>query len=65
VPDLTLQTLIEFRGEVREFRDETRKALAQNDHRLSLLIEEIREFRREMREFRGEMLNRLHGTSTD
>lgn len=41
--DLTLQTLIEFRGELREFREETRKALAQHDHRLDLLIEQMRD----------------------
>ena len=35
--DLTLQTLIEFRGEMREFRDETRTTLAEHGHRLSLL----------------------------
>jgi len=33
---LTLQTLIGFRGEMREFRDETRTSLAQHDHRLNL-----------------------------
>jgi hypothetical protein len=43
VTDLTLQTLIEFRGEMREFRDETRKALAQQDHRLNLLTEQMRD----------------------
>jgi ABC-type transporter Mla subunit MlaD len=42
VTDLTLQTLIEFRVEVREFRDETRKGLAQHDHRLNLLTEQTR-----------------------
>ncbi len=52
--DLTLQTLIEFRGEMREFRDETRKTLAQHDHRLDLIGAEVREFREEMHEFRGE-----------
>jgi chromosome segregation ATPase len=43
VTDLTLQTLIEFRGEMREFREETRKALAQHDHRLNLLTEQMRD----------------------
>ncbi len=52
--DLTLQTLIEFRGEMREFRDETRQALTQHDHRLNVLTAEAREFRDEMHGFRDE-----------
>jgi hypothetical protein len=43
VADLTLQTLIEFRAEVREFRDENRKTLAQHGHRLNLLTEQMRD----------------------
>ena len=43
VTDLTLQTLIEFRGEMREFRDEARKALTQHDRRLNLLTEQMRD----------------------
>jgi chromosome segregation ATPase len=43
VADLTLQTLIAFRGETREFRDETRTALARHDHRLNLLTEPMRD----------------------
>jgi hypothetical protein len=43
VSDLTLQTLIEFRGEMREFRDETRKMLTQHDHRLNLLADQMRD----------------------
>ena len=41
--DVTLQTLIEFRGEMREFRDEARKALTQHDRRLNLLTEQMRD----------------------
>lgn len=41
--DLTLQTLIGFRAEMREFRDETRTSLAQHDHRLNLLTEQMRD----------------------
>ena len=40
--DLTLQTLIEFRVEMREFRDETRNTLSEHGHRLNLLIEQMR-----------------------
>ena len=40
--DLTLQTLIEFRGEMRDFRDETRNALSEHGHRLNLLTEQMR-----------------------
>jgi chromosome segregation ATPase len=43
VADLTLQTLIDFRAEMREFRDETRKTLAQHGHRLNLLTEQMRD----------------------
>jgi chromosome segregation ATPase len=43
VADLTLQTLIEFRAEMREFRDETRKMHTQHDHRLNLLTEQMRD----------------------
>ncbi len=35
--DLTLKTLIEFRDEMREFRDESRKTAAGHSHRLALL----------------------------
>ena len=41
--DLTLQTLIEFRGEMRDFREETRKTLSQHGHRLNLLSEQMRD----------------------
>ncbi len=41
-PDVQ-RTLIEFRGEMREFRDESRKALAQHGHRLNLLTEQMRD----------------------
>ena len=41
--DVTLQTLIEFRGEMREYRDETRKTLAQHGHGLNLLTEQMRD----------------------
>jgi hypothetical protein len=41
--DLTLQTLIEFRTEMREFRDETRNTAARHEHRLSLLTEYARD----------------------
>ena len=41
--DPTLQTLIEFRGEMREFRDETRKTLAEHGHRLNVLTEQMRD----------------------
>ena len=41
--DLTLQTLIEFRGEMGDFRDETRKTLSQHGHRLNLLSEQMRD----------------------
>jgi len=43
VADLTLQTLIEFRAEMREFGDEARKTLAQHGHRLNLLTEQMRD----------------------
>ena len=39
--DLTLQTLIEFRGEMREFRDETRTTLADHGHQLNLLTAHV------------------------
>lgn len=35
--DLTLKTIIEFREELREFRVETRKTLAEHSHRLNVL----------------------------
>jgi chromosome segregation ATPase len=56
VADLTLQTLIEFRAEMRDFRDEARKSLAQHEHRLNLLAAEGQTFRGEMLGFRDEML---------
>jgi chromosome segregation ATPase len=43
VADLTLQTLIELRAEVREFRDESRNTLGQHGHRLNLLTEQMRD----------------------
>jgi hypothetical protein len=43
VTDLTLQTLIDLRSELREFRDETRQPLAQHGHRLNLLTEQMRD----------------------
>jgi len=42
VTDLTLQTLIEFRGEMRDFRHETRNTLSEHGHRLNLLTEQMR-----------------------
>lgn len=41
--DVTLQTLIEFRAEMRQFGDEARKTLAQHGHRLNLLTEQMRD----------------------
>ena len=35
--ELTLKTIIEFRDEMREFRAETRKTLAEHAHRLNLI----------------------------
>jgi len=35
--DVTLKTIIEFREEMREFRDETRRTLAQHSHRLNVI----------------------------
>ena len=35
--DLTLKTIIEFRDEMREFRIETRKTLAEHSHRLNVI----------------------------
>ena len=35
--DLTLKTIIEFREEMREFRIETRKTLAEHSHRLNVI----------------------------
>ena len=35
--DPTLNAIIEFRDEVREFRAETRATLRQNSHRLNLI----------------------------
>lgn len=35
--DLTLKTIIEFREEMREFRVETRKTLAEHSHRLNVI----------------------------
>lgn len=34
--DLTLQTIVEFREEMREFRSETRKTLAEHSQRLNV-----------------------------
>jgi hypothetical protein len=35
--DLTLKTIVEFREEMREFRVETRKTLAEHSHRLNVI----------------------------
>ncbi len=35
--DLTLKTIVEFRDEMREFRTETRKTLAEHSHRLNVI----------------------------
>lgn len=35
--DITLKTIIEFRDEMREFRVETRKTLAEHSHRLNVI----------------------------
>ena len=35
--DLTLKTIIEFREEMREFRIETRKTLAEHSHRSNVI----------------------------
>ena len=35
--DLTLKTVIEFREEMREFRVETRRTLAEHSHRLNVI----------------------------
>ena len=35
--DVTLKAIIEFRGEMREFRLETRKTLAEHSHRLNVI----------------------------
>jgi hypothetical protein len=35
--DLTLKTIIEFREEMREFRVETRRTLAEHSHRLNVI----------------------------
>jgi len=35
--DLTLQTIIEFRDEMREFRAETPRTLAEHSHRLNVI----------------------------
>ena len=35
--DLTLKTIIEFRDEMREFRIETRKTLAEHSHRFNVI----------------------------
>ncbi len=35
--DLTLKTIVEFREEVRDFRIETRKTLAEHSHRLNVI----------------------------
>lgn len=37
VVDVTLKTIIEFREEMRGFRDETRRTLAQHSHRLNII----------------------------
>jgi hypothetical protein len=35
--DLTLKTIVEFREEMREFRVETRKTLAEHSHRFNVI----------------------------
>lgn len=35
--DLTLQTIVEFQEEMREFRIETRRTLAEHSHRLNVI----------------------------
>jgi hypothetical protein len=35
--DLTLKTIIEFRDEMRQFRTETRKTLAEHSHQLNVI----------------------------
>jgi len=35
--DLTLKTIVEFREEMRGFRTETRKTLAEHSHRLNVI----------------------------
>lgn len=35
--NVTLKAIIEFRDEMREFRDETRKTLTQHSHRLNVI----------------------------
>ena len=35
--DPTLKTIVEFRDEMREFRVETRKTLAEHSHRLNVI----------------------------
>ena len=39
--DLTLKTIVEFRDEMREFRNETRKTLVEHSHRLNVIVTTI------------------------
>jgi uncharacterized protein involved in exopolysaccharide biosynthesis len=46
--DLVLKVLKEFRAEMREFRDETRRSLAGHSHRLNVLEATIASLKADM-----------------
>jgi BMFP domain-containing protein YqiC len=46
--DIVLKVLKEFRGEMREFREETRKTLGSHSHRLNVLEATIASLKADM-----------------